>query len=1001
MIKPNTTRIASLLGAGGVFLLLMTLAMEAATTNYYYVVPSNPSAASPYDTWGKAASGIQAAVDKASADRVPGTIECVVLVTNGTYSLTGPITITNGITLRGFGGRDATFINGNFPAYSNRCMEIRDAASRVTVDGFTISNGYNLLLAGGGIYVTNSVVSIVNCAVLRNRSIAHGGGIGLIGCTNFLIANCVISLNTNSLTASGGNGGGAFLYQSKGLMTGCTIASNVLLNSSAWIYGGGLYIEGTSFASSDLVVSNCVISHNGFSGGAADGGGGIHMLAGGTLTHCTISQNRTTSSSGGVQLYNSLARLTYSTIVSNQSGTGGGVNMNSGGSVYNCAFIGNYASSVGGGINTAVGKIRNCLFAANQSGGNGGGANTSVELGNCTFVANKAAAIGGGLYVSSATAPMTNVIAIGNTAATSNDVGGFASSLGYSCSPGLTPGVNGNITDDPLFVSAGSGSGTNAVLGDYTLQTNSPCMGAGTNLAWMTVDPVCDLAGNNRIRPFWGMVDMGAYEAYSAAGPLTNGVTATPAAGAAPLQVVFAGETSGNTNGLLWKWVFGDGATSDWSTNAVVSHTYAAARTNAYTASLAVTNHAGETAAYSATIMVYPPVVYVSTNGLHIPPFETWASAATNIQSAVDVAGAGFTTVLVSNGVYTVASEITIAKAITLRGYSGNWGDTIIRGAYPASTNRCLAISGAGAVVDGFTITNGNSYLARGGGIYMTAASTVQNCLIIGNIAVSTSAGIGGGIAAEAGSILNCAVQNNASTASGGGGGLHVNGAGVVVSNCLVTGNRATVSAGGGLRLDAGLVVNCILSNNVAGTSGGGGTKANTGAAMCRNCLVAGNQAATSGGGVNMSTGLRIENCTIAGNLAANGGGVFAAVAGLSGTNCIVANNKASGAGGTNDIAGLAVNFGYSCSPDLAAGVNGNITADPLFVNAGSGYGTNGTIGNYRLKTGSPCVDTGTNLAWMASAADLQGSPRILGAGPNMGAYEGTVAPAGTLMLIR
>jgi PKD repeat protein len=1461
-------------------LMFMLTGAAAASTNTYYVVSGNPSAASPFDTWDNAAADIQTAVDRASADLVPGVTECEVLVSNGTYTLTSQITITNAITVRSLNGRDETFIDGNFPACSNRCMEIRSSVAMAVVDGFTITNGFTLLNMGGGVYVaSNGQAAVLNCTISRNRSYAHGGGMAAYYAPNVLVTNCIISFNTNAVS-SVGHGGGVYCYQSKGRITDCTIVSNANSTASGgWVYGGGVYSEG-----GNTILSNCAVSYN-----WAKTGGGIYLVGAGTITCCLINHNVTTTSAGGVQLYNANATLTHSTIASNRSSNGGGVNMNSGGSVFNCEFLGNVATGAGGGLNNSVGRVRNCLFAGNQSGGNGGGVNTDVELLNCTIVRNQSGASGGGLYVISAAAPVTNVIVYGNSAGTSNDVGGFAGALGHSCSPDLVAGVKSNLTADPLFLDAGSGFGTNAVLGDYALQTNSPCIGAGLNLSWMTTNPAVDLAGNHRIRPAWGAVDMGAYEAYLAAGSLTDGFSAAPTAGASPLQVVFTGETSGNTNGLVWQWIFGDGATSDWSPDVPAMHTYVA-RTNAYTVTVNVTNAAGEmaTAVMADYIRVYPPIAYVSTNGAHQAPFESWETAATNIQAAVDVAGAGFTTVLVSNGtyvlntqvtisngitlrslngrdvtvidgnypvvtnrciemtgagavldgftvsngflsvgtplygagvkvtggmignciitgnrmaitgsaaeqgvgvyasgamvsncvislntgtgssasrgggvyalgaskvtncqivsnqlrtaggiyltglstgtacaitynyanaaggagggmtldavledclvfgnesgaavggisctrendvvrhctivgnkavsgpgglylaagyvpfavdtivwgnlagsvrsdiggatdhasfscspdltngvngntsadpqfvaygsgfgtnampgdyhllagssaidtastngpdhdlegvsrpfdgdgdglvgydmgayealpvteggfrcsfttptnialdaltavltahvagtntnnlayfwifgdgatstwssatrevlhsygygafdvtlivsnelgevatrtrsgfvavypsyvhvatnggsvspfatwetaatnlqeaidtaaigegytlavlvsngVYTVTNELTIDKAVTLRGFSGNWDDTVIRGGYPASTNRCVTISGAGAVVDGFTITNGNAYLSSGGGINMTAAATVRNCLIAGNTTVSTSAGIGGGIAATAGSIIHCTVRNNVSTASAGGGGIYASGAGVVVSDCLVTGNRATLATGGGIRLDAGLVTDCIISNNVAGTSGGGISKANTGGATNRNSLIAGNQAANLGGGVYMSTGMTLQNCTVVGNLAANGGGICLAVGGLVGMNCVVAANQASSIGGTNDIGGTATSFSFSCSPDLVNGVNSNTTANPGFVKAGSGYGTSWLAGDYRLRVGSPCVDTGTNLAWMASAADLEGKPRILGAGPNMGAYEKPAAVRGSTLQVR
>jgi len=62
------------------------------------------------------------------------------------------------------------------------------------------------------------------------------------------------------------------------------------------------------------------------------------------------------------------------------------------------------------------------------------------------------------------------------------------------------------------------------------------------------------------------------------------------------------------------------------------------------------------------------------------------------------------------------------------------------------------------------------------------------------------------------------------------------------------------------------------------------------------------------------------------------------------------------------------------------AGKDGNISEDPLFVDAPGG--------DYRLLAGSPCIDVGINEDWMSDAVDLDGKPRVLNGTVDMGAYE-------------
>jgi len=93
-----------------------------------------------------------------------------------------------------------------------------------------------------------------------------------------------------------------------------------------------------------------------------------------------------------------------------------------------------------------------------------------------------------------------------------------------------------------------------------------------------------------------------------------------------------------------------------------------------------------------------------------------------------------------------------------------------------------------------------------------------------------------------------------------------------------------------------------------------------------------------------------------------------------------------------------AVGFAYSCAPELTSG-SGNTPADPQFKDSGTGYGLGFTNGVYVLRTGSPCVNTGTNLGWMAGAIDLAGNNRLRGIA-DMGAYEAP-PPKGALFIVR
>ena len=115
---------------------------------------------------------------------------------------------------------------------------------------------------------------------------------------------------------------------------------------------------------------------------------------------------------------------------------------------------------------------------------------------------------------------------------------------------------------------------------------------------------------------------------------------------------------------------------------------------------------------------------YVATNGLgeSTGPFTDWSTAGTNIRTVVDWANSNNAgdIVWVSNGTYQLSEQISITNT-QLKSWNNNPLNTIIDGGnYPGrpTTNRCLYLDHASALVCGFTISNGFQYQV-GGGVYI------------------------------------------------------------------------------------------------------------------------------------------------------------------------------------------------------------------------------------------------------------------------------------------
>ena len=300
-----------------------------------------------------------------------------------------------------------------------------------------------------------------------------------------------------------------------------------------------------------------------------------------------------------------------------------------------------------------------------------------------------------------------------------------------------------------------------------------------------------------------------------------------------------------------------------------------------------------------------------------------------------------------------------------------------------------------GSITIDFTTVSNNVANGFGGGLNNNSGGsfTVRDSTVSGN----SAAGFGGGGLNNNSSgtmlVVRTTVSNNTTQ---NGAGLNNNSTGSLsVADTLISGNTANGGIGGGgiLNNSSGALsvfASTISANSSAGFGGGGIDSNSSGAVSIQISTISGNSTTGSvgGGGIykNSSAVIVVTSSTITGNSSTNGGrNIHLGTAGsLSALNTIIA-NPASGA----NCAGIAViSLGFNLASDascnlIAAGDRPNV--NPLLAPLANNGGPTPTHG---LQAGSPAIDTGTATS---VPIDQRGVVRPVGAGFDIGAFEGTV----------
>ena len=307
------------------------------------------------------------------------------------------------------------------------------------------------------------------------------------------------------------------------------------------------------------------------------------------------------------------------------------------------------------------------------------------------------------------------------------------------------------------------------------------------------------------------------------------------------------------------------------------------------------------------------------------------------------------------------------------------------------------------AILSGFTITNGTSVdTYRGAICCMNSSPTIENNVIVENngggiychsssvvirnnkINANNSKRDGGGICCinSFPDILNNDISKNSS--SGEGSGIYLQGTEAVIVDNTINYNK-TLIRGGGVSIDgiSTVVGNIIYGNSAQGE--GGGVLLHSATPYFANNLIS-NNTAGSGAGIYCSwiAKPKIVNCTISANSASyiGGGIVCSQYSAPTLINSIIWSNKPDGINiGTTAI----IDVIYSDIQEGCPG-EGNINADPLFVDAKNG--------DYHLQDNSPCISSGI-MTDDVPVTDIDGNPRSnpSGSRPDMGCYENSYFP--------
>ena len=328
-------------------------------------------------------------------------------------------------------------------------------------------------------------------------------------------------------------------------------------------------------------------------------------------------------------------------------------------------------------------------------------------------------------------------------------------------------------------------------------------------------------------------------------------------------------------------------------------------------------------------------IVYVNASASGSNNGSSWANAFTDLQSALSLA----------RSYPSCVSQIWVAKG-TYKPTSG--------------TDRAISFE----MVNGVAIYGGFA----GGETQLSARNWVANKTILSgdigtiddngdnsfNVILNNNNGLDNSAILN-GFTISGGNANGVNNNNNSGGGMHNIGSSPHILNCKFLNNSA-IYVGGGINNSSAspLIANCVFFGNSAGADGG----------------AIGNLFATS----------TIINCSFSDNTSPITTVTSINTSSIIVTNCAFWNNFQ--IADVSSSPSSRVSISYCISPQTYGGL-GNLTANPLFVDAANG--------DFRLQACSPAINAGdaATTSAMVGLVDFAGNPRFYADGRiDMGAYE-------------